>query len=204
MEKIFDFDTYSLFEANGTICGFKTNDKSYSGWEDMYAGQAAMTLKKFGVTTDAEINALIRIMMSFKDVGEFLLTDYKSQLPEIAAFSLVLFDRIVGAEKYGFTFEEVFVMHEGLQECYGYLIEGEERQYLARKAANIRHAENRSMKESVLRWCDAHLNDFKSMDAAAEAIAGKLVPIKFRTAREWIGEWKKSQSKNLNDEQSAK
>lgn len=60
--------------------------------------------------------------------------------------------------------------------------------------ANKRHEENRALKAEVFSCCDDHMRDFKSMDSAAEAIAGKLVPVKFRTARDWIGEWKKLRS----------
>lgn len=60
--------------------------------------------------------------------------------------------------------------------------------------ANKRHEENRGMKAEVFLWCDEHLGEFRSMDSAAEAIAGKLVPVTFRTARSWIGDWKKLRS----------
>lgn len=60
--------------------------------------------------------------------------------------------------------------------------------------AHKRHAENRALKAEVFAWCDAHMQEFRSMDSAAEAVAGKLVPVKFRTAREWIGEWRKLRS----------
>ena len=61
----------------------------------------------------------------------------------------------------------------------------------AKKAAIKRHAENYAMKEQVFAWCAAHIQDYRSMDAAAEAVAGKLVPVAFRTARSWIGEYRK-------------
>jgi len=57
-----------------------------------------------------------------------------------------------------------------------------------------RHAENHALKQTAFSWCDANMAKFKSMDSAAEAIAGKLVPVTFRTARDWIGEWKKLRS----------
>jgi hypothetical protein len=60
--------------------------------------------------------------------------------------------------------------------------------------ANARHAENRKLKLDVFEWCETNMRHFKSMDKAAEAIHGKLVPVGFRTAREWIGDWNKSQS----------
>lgn len=60
--------------------------------------------------------------------------------------------------------------------------------------AHKRHAEHRAMKEDVFVWLDANMQRFKSMDAAAEAIAGKVAPVKFRAARDWVGEWRKLRS----------
>jgi len=61
------------------------------------------------------------------------------------------------------------------------------------KAAIKRHTENRSMKDQVFKWCAVKLREYPSMDAAAEAVAGKLVPITFRTARAWIGEYRRQE-----------
>ncbi len=60
-----------------------------------------------------------------------------------------------------------------------------------KKGAEKRHAEHRAMKADVFSWLDINMSSFKSMDRAAEAIAGKVAPIAFRTARAWVGEWKK-------------
>ncbi len=61
--------------------------------------------------------------------------------------------------------------------------------------AYARHAENRALKEDVFAWCDAHMEAFNgSMDDAALAIANKVVPIKFRTVRAHMTEWKKLRS----------
>lgn len=65
---------------------------------------------------------------------------------------------------------------------------------LAKLGAAARHAENRKMKSEVFAWCDANMASYKSMDSAAEAVAGKEVPVTFRTARSWISEWKKLRS----------
>lgn len=64
----------------------------------------------------------------------------------------------------------------------------------ASKAAIVRHAENRAMKAQVFAWCNENMAQFQSMDRAAETIAGKLVPVSFRTARDWIGAWRKARS----------
>ena len=64
---------------------------------------------------------------------------------------------------------------------------------LAKTGAQARHTETRNMKAEVFEWLVAHMVEFKSMDAAAQAII-KQQPIVFRTARDWVGEWKKLRS----------
>ena len=64
----------------------------------------------------------------------------------------------------------------------------------AKRGADERHIENRAMKADIFQWLEANMSNFKSMDAAAEGIAGKVAPIKFRTAREWVSQWKKIRS----------
>jgi len=63
----------------------------------------------------------------------------------------------------------------------------------ARNSANLRHKENHEIKVHVFEWLDTNMPKFKSMDAAAEAVI-KQQPIAFRTARDWVGEWKKLRS----------
>lgn len=60
--------------------------------------------------------------------------------------------------------------------------------------ASKRHAETNAMKLDVFQWLDENMHRFRSMDKAAEAIAGKVVPMSWRTVRDWIGEWKKLRS----------
>ena len=58
------------------------------------------------------------------------------------------------------------------------------------KGAAIKHKENRAMKAEVFLWLDENRSNFKSMDKTAEAVT-KQQPIAFRTARDWVGDWKK-------------
>ncbi|MBS7350188.1 MAG: hypothetical protein KIG95_08565 [Comamonas sp.] len=60
-----------------------------------------------------------------------------------------------------------------------------------RKGAEKRHQENRAMKADVFKWLEKNMSSYKSMDKAAEHIAKNVVPVAFRTARAWVGEWKK-------------
>ena len=55
----------------------------------------------------------------------------------------------------------------------------------AKKAAGARHAENRDMRAEAIAWYTAR-RDTLSKDAAAEQIAGKVLPVKFRTVRDWL------------------
>lgn len=55
----------------------------------------------------------------------------------------------------------------------------------AKRAANARHAENRSMKLQVIDWYLAHGSEYASKDDAAMA-ATAIVPMKFRTIRDWL------------------
>lgn len=66
--------------------------------------------------------------------------------------------------------------------------------YLAKNNANKRHKENRESKEMVFNWLDLNYNKYSSMDKAASAVSGKIVPMSWRTVRAWIGEWKKIRS----------
>ena len=56
----------------------------------------------------------------------------------------------------------------------------------ARLGADARHTENRAMKAYALEWYAANADKVRSKDAAAEAIAGKVVPVTFRTVRDWL------------------
>lgn len=63
-----------------------------------------------------------------------------------------------------------------------------------RKGADAIHQENRACKADAFAWLDANFSTCKSMDAAAEVMAGKIVPQKFRAVRDWVREWKKLRS----------
>lgn len=68
------------------------------------------------------------------------------------------------------------------------------RTVFAKKAATARHAENRAMKQQVFEWCDAYMAQAPSMDTAASRVAGVVVPVAWRTVRDWMTEWKKLRS----------
>lgn len=68
------------------------------------------------------------------------------------------------------------------------------RSEVGKAGAAARHIENRALKQEVFTWLDVHMKDFRSMDAATTEIVKSVVPIAWRTARDWVGEWKKLRS----------
>ncbi len=62
---------------------------------------------------------------------------------------------------------------------------------LTRRALESRHKENRAMKKQVFEWYSVNRANYRSMDAAAQAITNRIAPITFRTARAWITEYRK-------------
>jgi len=68
------------------------------------------------------------------------------------------------------------------------------RSALAKNAAKARHAENRALKQQVFEWCDGNMANTPSMDAAASLVAGVIVPVAWRTVREWMTDWRKLRS----------
>ena len=67
----------------------------------------------------------------------------------------------------------------------------------AKRRAGKAHAENRAMKAQAFEWCDQNMASFKSLDSAAAEIATTQMKITFRTARSWVGDWKKCQSAGI-------
>ena len=63
-----------------------------------------------------------------------------------------------------------------------------------RKGAAVRHAENIAMRDDIFKWLDTNMAPGMSMDAAAEKMAGKVVPLSFRTVRGHVTTWKKVRS----------
>jgi hypothetical protein len=59
-------------------------------------------------------------------------------------------------------------------------------QVMAHKGAEVRHATNRAMKGAAIADYLKNKDKYGSKDAAAEAIAGNVVPAKFRTVRDWL------------------
>jgi hypothetical protein len=132
----------------------------------------------------------------WRSIGD-ISADSKSQVEQIAVAGLLALDRFLEELLFRGNLrvamrKQIDVYH-WLTNVHAFLRERVLRSQsdVAVIAANARHAENRSMKKQVWEWYEANEQNYRSMDAAAEAIADKLVPVTFRTARGWIGECRK-------------
>ncbi|MGX5650192.1 hypothetical protein ACWKW4_08050 [Hydrogenophaga borbori] len=65
------------------------------------------------------------------------------------------------------------------------------RSEIARIAASSRHRENHAMRDQVFAWLDQHKTPEMSLEKAAEAMAGKLVPLSYRAVRDHCTAWNK-------------
>lgn len=72
-----------------------------------------------------------------------------------------------------------------------YLVERELHQL---KAVSIRHSENHALRDEVYVWADKNIKPSMTLDDAASEVAGKVVPLKWRTVRSHLTEWKKLRS----------
>lgn len=64
----------------------------------------------------------------------------------------------------------------------------------AKKKALKRHEENHSIRDQIYEWLDQHKTPEMALDTAADKMAGKVVPLKWRTVREHCTEWNKLRS----------
>ncbi len=107
------------------------------------------------------------------------------------------FDHVHQAHRALLLEHGMFMWEEATKELRSELSEASQkhaRAALAKTAASARHSENRAMKQQVFEWCDAHMAQAPSMDTAASRVAGVVVPVAWRTVRDWMTEWKKLRS----------
>lgn len=119
-------------------------------------------------------------------------------------FDMVFIDKKFATHLYGIDAIEMFLVVRELKGFAIGIVAGTAssdsnavkaaRAIFAKSGAAVRHTENRAMKADVFKWLDDNFTNCKSMDSAAEAMTGKLVPATFRTVRDWVAEWKKLRS----------
>ncbi len=69
-----------------------------------------------------------------------------------------------------------------------------ERSSQARRNALKSHTENHALRDMVYAWADTNVKGRMTLDAAASLMSEKVVPLKWRTVRSHLTEWKKLRS----------
>jgi hypothetical protein len=174
-----------------TVSGLKVVDP-YIGWFEIYCVDFAQVLEQHGYTSDFAWASLLEEMDRFDSFGEAVNSPTNEDL-EMAAFGLILFDRILRAESNGTDYEDLFVMHEELHVCHSNSFKSQLRSATARSNAAQSHSETNKMKEEVFRWLTSENRVFKSADIAAAEIM-KQVPVAHITAKRWFKAWKNETS----------
>jgi hypothetical protein len=142
--------------------------------------------QKFVALDAPHIKKLAKLYPDFQRIlGEFEQT-HGAEWADVALIILDCLRTIQKPERYSVGLEILDAKLRGDKDNM--------RRSLAKSAALVRHAENHAMKAQVFEWLDENMSRYRSMDAAAEAMAGKLVPVTFRTVRAWVSEWKKQRS----------
>lgn len=83
--------------------------------------------------------------------------------------------------------------HRSIHHFVEMILEFQEGMAQSEKAL-LGHAENHALRDEIYAWLDANKTASMSMDAAASAMAGKVVPLAWRTVRDHVGQWKKVRS----------
>ncbi len=171
-----------------TVSGLEIPDR-WITWFELYRDDFIEELEKFGFGDEAKFDRLILEMNEFDNVGSFL-DEYELQRAELAAFGLILFDRILRAESTSVNHADLFAMHEALVECRRNITRSFFKRSDATANARKRHAETTDLKNEIFQWLGNKNGIFESEDRAAAEIM-KQVPIKHSTAKRWFQEWKK-------------
>lgn len=140
----------------------------------------------------SELAARGHDIKAIHEAAAVLRNDFSSALAKRKSNALAFFNLM--KTQWYVTDDEVreFIDAESIYELIELVLEHTDTTR-ARLNARKRHAENRSMKAEAFEWLDRNMVNFKSMDKAAEAVT-KQQPIAFRTARDWVGEWKRLRS----------
>lgn len=132
-----------------TASGMHLEGTHYENYHEGYRDDFCDMLTSQGYVTDADYSFILSQMDEYSDVGDFLWSE-KEQAAEMAAFGLILFERIVQAETDTESYKDFFYRHYQLNECILYVNGRQSRQRTAKKAAKAKLANDPKQKEKKL------------------------------------------------------
>jgi hypothetical protein len=138
-------------------------------------------LESGGYSNDLDFENLLIHMNQFKSVGEFIWTVSDEQTIELAAYGLIVFDRLHNADK-NMSHIDLFDLFTELQECFSFsgrefILEGvalqrkEGHSLAGKKGADRKHAGTRALTEWALAKALISSGDDKKI---AKTLRGQL------------------------------
>lgn len=118
--------------------------------------------------------------------------------PFISVLAIIQYDKLVAAYCEN-DLQKIWNLHSDISDLMGHFftsyeiyVAKEGKSLMASRASKHRHAEHYAMKKDVLKYYQQHAGEWRSINKAAEAIAGNIVPVAVTTVRDWIRAAKKS------------
>jgi len=180
-------------------------EENYRLWQPLWhikndglAGNLAQTL--------ASVDRPPQLQLLLRDIPIKTIPSDAALYLALSMYCFTEASKHVAAGKFDDAFDMVFEAHHALHFKHGEAMwqggaehaesemQRDARSALAKRAASARHSENRAMKQQVFEWCDAYMAQTPSMDTAASRVAGVVVPVAWRTVRDWMTEWRKLRS----------
>lgn len=164
------------------------------GWHEGYRDDFCDVLTAHGCTTPENYATLLSEMSDYSDVGDFLMSQHNQQA-EMAAFGLILYERLNNAEVSKLSYKEFFDMTQGLFECHVYVTKGRARSEMALYGAHARLANDPKQKDKkTVRECwDSWQKDpsrYPSKAAFARDMLSKFESLKnHRVIERWCLVW---------------
>ena len=187
-----------------TASGMNLEGTHYGNYHEGYRDDFCDMLTRQGYLTDADYSFILSQMDEYSDVGDFRAGGDIDQLAEVAAFGLILFERLVQAETDKVSYEDYFWLHEQLCECAHHIAASQNRERVARRAAIAKLANDPKQKEKVLvRECwDAWKNrpdSYKGKAAFALDMLKKWESLKSQRVIEgWCRMWERETKTSLS------
>jgi hypothetical protein len=146
-----------LVEEGQTISGI--NGHACPNLFEMYRDNFLDMLEANGYETDESLAKILEAQNDYQYVGDFL-AEPLDQLCELAAFGLILQDRIALTGWGQFDFERCYFLHEQMFECFEYVMDSRKRSRNARENAALRHQLNSVVRKFVLDEWTIYANSY--------------------------------------------
>jgi hypothetical protein len=136
----------NLWGLKKTASGMALDGTHYSFLHECLRASNCVLLDLLGCKSAKDYSAIFTRMNEFSHVGEFW-DDENPQLADIAAYGLIMFERIMQAEADKASYEDYFLLHEQLSESSFFVLERLRLKITSRAAARVKLASDPKQKD---------------------------------------------------------